>query len=231
MVLPTAKIGPPKEARTCVQGSVSGLTGRLATSRRRFCLPCTLVGQVGFDAENLESDDPYWARHIWVIEADGSNMAQLTSGPDWDDSPSWSPDGNQIIFHRVFSEGDDYIVTIDVDGSNETPLTAGSPEERLPSWSPDGANIGYVTGHGQLALVAPDGSNRREIVANHAVGDLCGRTYIRRVPLPRAWSNLQRHLESQRRAPLSATCRRTAPTQGAESQFSQFFQPGRLAAL
>ena len=26
-----------------------------------------------------------------------------------------------------------------------------------------------MTGHGQLALMAPDGSNRREIVANHAV--------------------------------------------------------------
>ncbi len=123
--------------------------------------------------ENGGSGDPYWARHIWVIEANGSNMAQLTSGPGWDNSPSWSPDGNQIVFARVF-EGDRYIVTIDVDGSNETPLTAGSTEERSPAWSPDGANIGYVTEHGQLALMAPDGSNRREIVANHAVGGLRG---------------------------------------------------------
>ena len=102
--------------------------------------------------ENLGSDDPYWARHIWVIEADGSNMVQLTSGPDWDNSPSWSPDGNQIVFHRVFSDGGNQIVTIDVDGSNETPLTAGSTKGRSPSWSPDGATIGYVTEHGQLAL-------------------------------------------------------------------------------
>ena len=65
-------------------------------------------------------------------------------------------------------------MTIDVDGSNETPLTAGSTEKYVPSWSPDGANIGYVTGHGQLALIAPDGSNRREIVANHAVGGILG---------------------------------------------------------
>ena len=120
-------------------------------------------------AENLGSDDPYRSRHIWVIEADGSNMAQLTSGPQWDNSPSWSPDGNQIVFHRRIFEGDSYIVTIDVDGSNETPLTAGFPEDYGPSWSPDGATIGYVTGYGQLMLMAPDGSNRREIVANHAV--------------------------------------------------------------
>ena len=127
-----------------------------------------------FAVENLGSGDPYWGRHIWVIEADGSNMVQLTSGPHWDNSPSWSPDGNQIVFHRAFFEGDSYIVTIDVDGSNETPLTAGSTKEGSPSWSPDGATIGYVTEHGQLALMAPDGSNRREIVANHAVGGLLG---------------------------------------------------------
>ena len=125
--------------------------------------------RLAFAAENLGSDDPYWGRHIWVIEADGSNMVQLTSGSQWDNRPSWSPDGNQIVFQRGFFEGDNYIVTIDVDGSNETPLTAGFPEDYGPSWSPDGANIGYVTGHGQLALMAPDGSNRREIVANHAV--------------------------------------------------------------
>ena len=124
--------------------------------------------------ENSGSDDPYWARHIWVVEADGSNMVQLTSGPEWDNSPSWSPDGNQIVFQRAFTEGGSQIVTIDVDGSNETPLTAGSTEEYVPSWSPDGANIGYVTEYGQLALMAPDGSNRREIVANHAVGGILG---------------------------------------------------------
>ncbi len=125
--------------------------------------------RVAFAAQNLGSDDSYWAQHIWVIEADGSNMAQLTNGPHWDDDPSWSPDGNQIVFNRSFFEGDSYIVTIDVDGSNETPLTAGFPEDYGPSWSPDGANIGYVTEYGQLMLMAPDGSNRREIVANHAV--------------------------------------------------------------
>ena len=120
-----------------------------------------------FAAENIGNDDPYWARHIWVIEADGSNMVQLTSGHQWDGSPSWSPDGNQIVFQRFFSEGDGQIVIIDVDGSNETLLIAGSTDKDGPSWSPDGANIGYVTEYGQLELVAPDGSNRREIVANH----------------------------------------------------------------
>ena len=85
-----------------------------------------------------------------------------------------------------------YIVTIDVDGSNETPLTAGSTEDYGPSWSPDGATIGYVTGHGQLALMAPDGSNRREIVANHAVmcSEEChGLPILHKSHTPGTWVN------------------------------------------
>ena len=31
------------------------LTGRLATSRRRFCLPCTLVGLRGLESASVES--------------------------------------------------------------------------------------------------------------------------------------------------------------------------------
>ena len=43
-VLDFVKSGPSEEARTSVWCAVPGLTGRLAKSRRWFCLPCTLVG-------------------------------------------------------------------------------------------------------------------------------------------------------------------------------------------
>ena len=56
--------------------------------------------RLAFAAENTESDDPYWGRHIWVVEADGSNMVQLMNGPHWDNSPSWSPDGNHHTLGR-----------------------------------------------------------------------------------------------------------------------------------
>jgi dipeptidyl aminopeptidase/acylaminoacyl peptidase len=35
---------------------------------------------------------------IYVVDADGSNLHQLTSG--YDDSPAWSPDGTMVVFTR-----------------------------------------------------------------------------------------------------------------------------------
>jgi Tol biopolymer transport system component len=41
------------------------------------------------------------ARHIWVQFVGGSEHRQLTSGPDDDSWPSWSPDGREIAFVRL----------------------------------------------------------------------------------------------------------------------------------
>jgi hypothetical protein len=37
---------------------------------------------------------------IWTMNPDGSDRTQLTSGPATDDLPSWSPDGQKILFLR-----------------------------------------------------------------------------------------------------------------------------------
>ena len=132
--------------------------------------------RIAFAAENLGNDDPYWARHIWVMDADGSNAIRLTQGNHWDNSPSWSPDGSRIAFSRHRHADDDtHIVIIHADGSNEMPLTAGSARERYPSWSPDGADIAFVAEDGQLVLMAPDGSNQRVIVSTNAVEGITSR--------------------------------------------------------
>src|SRR4051812_2556309 len=35
---------------------------------------------------------------IWVVNADGSNTRQLTTAPESDTEPQWSPDGKSIYF-------------------------------------------------------------------------------------------------------------------------------------
>src|SRR5713226_4095729 len=36
--------------------------------------------------------------HIWKINADGSGLIELTTGPDGENTPRWSPDGKTIAF-------------------------------------------------------------------------------------------------------------------------------------
>ena len=38
--------------------------------------------------------------HIYVMDADGSDVRQVTSGTTYDSDPSFSPDGSRIVFDR-----------------------------------------------------------------------------------------------------------------------------------
>jgi len=86
--------------------------------------------------------------NIYVINSDGSDMRQLTTG-NADSSPGWSPDGKMAVFGHARQETsgdgkvtasdaeDVYIVDID---SGETRAVTNTPgiDEILYAWSPDG---------------------------------------------------------------------------------------------
>jgi len=55
---------------------------------------------------------------IWVVNADGSGLKQLTSGPGSRSRPKWSPDGNLIAFATM-----DEIWLMNADSSNQKMLT------------------------------------------------------------------------------------------------------------
>lgn len=89
---------------------------------------------------------------LWTINEDGTGMAQLTSGPNYHDQPSWSADGSKIALRTwhcdASSCGGDTVTLMTADGSGLTQLGPGS----YPSWSPDGTKIAF-TGRG------PDGAD------------------------------------------------------------------------
>ena len=79
-------------------------------------------------------------------------------------SPSWSPDGSQLVFER-----DDGIYVVPTDGSTEA-IRLGDGE--YPSWSPDGMHIAYVIDANsyweeyRLMAITSDGSNQINISGN-----------------------------------------------------------------
>ena len=74
-------------------------------------------------------------------------------------TPSWSPDGRRIAFHRRSAVLD----VVNADGSGQQNLTSGS----YPAWSPDGRRIAFVRAdnkhHVGVYVMNADGTEQRRL--------------------------------------------------------------------
>ncbi len=101
---------------------------------------------------------------IYVRGFAGGTPIQLTTSPEPDYSPHWSPDGEVIAFARAWGgPGGSDVFVIAPDGSGETNLTNGSGTTNIPlAWSPDSMRIlirSDRSGQDDLWTIRPDGSD------------------------------------------------------------------------
>jgi TolB protein len=122
---------------------------------------------------------------IFVVDADGSNLVQLTQNEVDDDSPAWSPDSTQIAFRQADLDASapvgSNVVVVRADGSGARALGPGANA----TWSPDGLQLATTVWDGSFTRVwvqAADGGSRRQ-VADVAVASA-----------PPAWSPDGQHL-------------------------------------
>lgn len=81
---------------------------------------------------------------IWVSDAEGGNLVQLTNFAEHSGSPRWSPDGRWIAFDRHLKDGW-HIFVMASDGGHPRQLTSGDRDEVIPTWSRDGNWIYYAS--------------------------------------------------------------------------------------
>ena len=98
---------------------------------------------------------------IYVMNADGKDIMQITDDDAWDTSPSWSPDGRRIAFVSR-RDGDFDIYVMNADGSGVVQLTDDDAGDGGPSWSPDGRRIAFTSdrdGDRDIYVMNADGSD------------------------------------------------------------------------
>jgi Tol biopolymer transport system component len=93
---------------------------------------------------------------VFTTHADGSGLRQITTSPDHEFDPTWSPDGRRIAF-RVDLEASADIYIIDAAGAHRRKLVEGLS----PAWSPDGSRIAFADAAGTISTIRADGSDAR----------------------------------------------------------------------
>ena len=121
--------GSPPQAHKLIASSAEQESASISPDGRRIAFESNRSGAV----------------EIWVCDADGSNVLQLTSFGFISGTPRWSPDGGLIAFDSRFG-GESNLYTVDPAGGVPTKLNIDVSDNSMPGWSPDGKWIYFTQG-------------------------------------------------------------------------------------
>ncbi|MGZ8632493.1 MAG: TolB family protein, partial [Solirubrobacteraceae bacterium] len=132
--------------------------------------------QIAFRGD-LDLTEPSGDEEIYVMNADGTNVRQLTSNADYDSAPSWSPDGKRIVFESApagtFTAGveahEKDIYVMRADGTHVRRLTDSPGLDEGAEFSPDGTKIVFSSdrdGQQELYVMNAAGSGPRRLTDN-----------------------------------------------------------------
>lgn len=97
-------------------------------------------GKIAFVKENFRQG----SSGIFTMNPDGSEQSKLGSGY----SPSWSADGQKVVFERFTGESEEDfnqdIFVMDADGTDVQQVTSSRAYDYSPSFFPDGETIAFV---------------------------------------------------------------------------------------
>jgi Tol biopolymer transport system component len=109
---------------------------------------------------------------IFIMNADGSGLINLTNNLSFDAAPRWSPDGQKLVYTCEEPQEDNReICVINVDGTGKIRLTHSPLTDGEAHWSPDGSQIAFYSkrdGNLEVYVMNTDGSQQVRLTDNPA---------------------------------------------------------------
>ena len=138
----------PDGSRLAFVSTVGGQREPDSEEQKRKSRPARVITSVKyrFNGEGFVYDR---RPHVFVVSTDDSTPVQITDGDFIDADPTWSPDGDSIVFasaRHAERDDDDAIDLWRAPAKGGTPqrLTATTGPIMLPAFSPDGRSIAYL---------------------------------------------------------------------------------------
>lgn len=106
---------------------------------------------------------------VGMINADGSGFHLVTSGPNNNAFPSFSPDGKHIVY-RTMGASEQGLRIMNLDDHSIMQLT--QEWDNFPIWSPKGDRIAFVRRTGpdfQIFTIRPDGKDLTQLTDTHGI--------------------------------------------------------------
>jgi TolB protein len=113
----------------------TGVLQNLTKGRLRDGAYLPVISPDGKQVLFAATPDGSSSQDIHIMNVDGTNLRRLTTHPDIDTTPTWSPSGTQIAFvSRRTGTPQIYIMNADGSGVNRLPIPDGEVDR--PTWAP-----------------------------------------------------------------------------------------------
>jgi TolB protein len=105
------------------------------------------------------------------MDADGSNVINLTNDTRQQGSPSLSPDESMIAYAMSRGRTNTDVFLMNVDGTESRQITDGSGFDHAPNWMPDSETLIFMSnreGNYEIYLMDLQGENLVNLTNNEA---------------------------------------------------------------